>query len=44
MVGPHKEAHMSDLLIFALLWVVPVIVGTVAAWPRASESYRRTLD
>jgi hypothetical protein len=35
---------MSDLLIFALLWVVPAVVGTAAAWPRASESYRRALD
>jgi hypothetical protein len=35
---------MSDLLIFTLLWVVPAVVGTAAAWPRARDNYRRTLD
>ncbi len=35
---------MSDLLIFCLLWLVPAVVGTVAAWPRARDNYRRALD
>ena len=33
-----------DLAVVLVLWVVPVVVGSIAVWPRASESYRRTLE
>jgi hypothetical protein len=34
----------TDLLVFLLVWVFPVAVGVWAAWPRAVDSYRRTLE